>query len=117
MVLMQQEDFKVVATESTSLAGEISPTQQTEFFWRTPAAPKTDYDMPPLYVIIVLLYSSKPELPNPQYAQMFYMKWSGIKGGVVSPQMLHLSIEERNKLIEKLREHNLGIPTKKQENR
>ena len=72
-------------------------------------------DMPPMYVILALQYSSQPDLPTPEYWQMLWMKWAGIHNGVIAPTMQYLEIEERNKLIDKIEEHNLA--TKHQEQR
>lgn len=109
IVLVQQSDFKIVATDDTSLAGEISPMQQTDLFWHTPPAPKDNYDMPPLYVILAFQYSGRPDVSHPQYYQLFYMKWAGIQNGVIEPRMTYLQIEERNRLVEQIEEHNIRV--------
>jgi hypothetical protein len=107
-VLMQQDDFTIRAVQDTSLAGEIAPFQTTKFFWRTPEYVGTIPDMPAMYVIFALQYSGQPDLSQPEYGQMFYMKWAGITNGVVASETQYVEIEERDKLLEKIEEHNLN---------
>lgn len=109
LVLIEQGNFTIRAAEDTSMAGEISPIQQTELFWHAPKYVGKAPTMPPMYVILALQYSGKPDLPKPQCYQLLYMKWPGMVAGVVAPRMTYLEIPERDKLIEEIGKHNLGI--------
>lgn len=56
---------------------------------------------PPIQIVVAIRF--KDAIPDKVYTQAFFLKWEGIKRGVI-PEIQHLTAEEREQLMERLKQ-------------
>jgi len=82
-----------------SVANEIPPKTPTPWYNDTLRLPK---NMPPQYIVFAIKYSDP--VINKSFTQVFFMKWDGVVNGVFDPNFVHVSIEEKQKIKDHLKD-------------
>lgn len=101
---------------------DLNPTSESVYEWEhpNPVPPEVrltfmkdglsfDSTVGPLYLLLDLYYIDA--ISGAEYHQIYYLRWKGIKDGVIEPKFLNIPKEERGKVQDYLKErHRLVIP-------
>lgn len=93
--LNKKPDF----TFDVSVANDIPPNTPTPWYNDTLQLPT---NVPPKYIVFAFRYNDP--IINEVFAQVYYMKWDGVKNGTISPNFDHVSMDEKGEIIEHLEE-------------
>ena len=59
---------------------------------------KLSKNMKPMFIVTKIKYGDP--ITNEDYTQYFFMKWDGVVNGTTSPDFIHVSIDDKNKIKE-----------------
>jgi len=76
------------------VANDIPPRTPTPYYNDSVLLPR---DYPAQFVVMALKY--KDAITNKNYSQVWYMKWDGIMAGTTSPDFVHVSPEEKSRIV------------------
>ena len=82
-----------------SVANEISVKTPTPWYNDSLQLPT---NVPPQYVVFAIKY--RDPVVNKSFAQVFFMKWDGVVNGQFHPDFVHVSIEEKQKIKDHLKD-------------
>ena len=82
-----------------SVANEIPAKTPTPWYNDSLLLPK---NVPPQYVVFAIKY--RDPVVNKSFTQVFFMKWDGVVDGHFYPDFVHVSIEEKQKIKDHLKD-------------
>lgn len=83
-----------VAQIEISVANDIPSKTPTPYYNDAVLLPQNH---PPQFIVLALKYNDA--ITKKAYSQVWYMKWDGIVAGVTNPDFVHVSPEEKTRII------------------